>query len=65
MQINLKVWRQKTRDATGGYKNYSVSEVSEHMSFFEMLDNAPHPSVFPQNNVTTNAFLHVLLDQSA
>ena len=38
MQINLKVWRQKTRDATGGYKNYSVSEVSEHMSFFETLD---------------------------
>ena len=38
MQINLKVWRQENRQAIGGYKNYSVSDVSEHMSFFEMLD---------------------------
>jgi len=38
MQINLKVWRQENRQAVGGYKNYSVSDISEHMSFFEMLD---------------------------
>ena len=38
MQINLKVWRQENRKSSGEYKNYSVSEISEHMSFFEMLD---------------------------
>jgi succinate dehydrogenase / fumarate reductase iron-sulfur subunit len=38
MKINLKVWRQENRQAAGGYKNYSVSDISEHMSFFEMLD---------------------------
>jgi len=38
MKINLKVWRQENRQAVGEYKNYSVSDISEHMSFFEMLD---------------------------
>ena len=38
MQINLKVWRQENRQASGDYKNYSVSDISEQMSFFEMLD---------------------------
>lgn len=38
MQINLKIWRQANRDVAGSYVNYSVSEISEDMSFFEMLD---------------------------
>ncbi len=38
MQINLKVWRQSNREAAGSYVNYSVSDITEDMSFFEMLD---------------------------
>jgi succinate dehydrogenase / fumarate reductase iron-sulfur subunit len=38
MQIKLKVWRQKTRDSKGGFETYTLDDVSEHMSFLEMLD---------------------------
>jgi len=37
MNINLKVWRQKSPKAKGGFVDYKV-EVNEHMSFLEMFD---------------------------
>ena len=36
MKINLKIWRQSSSQDTGNFENYSVSEISEDMSFFEM-----------------------------
>lgn len=38
MTINLKVWRQKNAEAKGGFMEYKLNGVSEHMSFLEMLD---------------------------
>lgn len=38
MTINLKIWRQKNADAPGGFQDYELDGVSEHMSFLEMLD---------------------------
>lgn len=38
MKLNLKVWRQKNKDAKGGLKDYQLDNVSEHMSFLEMMD---------------------------
>ena len=38
MTINLKVWRQKNRKASGKLENYKVDGVSEDMSFLEMFD---------------------------
>lgn len=38
MKITLKVWRQKSAAAKGGFKTYSVDDVSEDMSFLEMID---------------------------
>lgn len=38
MNITLKVWRQKSSNAKGEFKAYPVKEVSEDMSFLEMLD---------------------------
>ena len=38
MQFNLKVWRQKNRNDKGGFVDYSVSDITDDMSFFEMLD---------------------------
>lgn len=38
MTINLKVWRQKNRNDSGHFEDYTLDEVSEHMSFLEMLD---------------------------
>ncbi|MCC5913374.1 MAG: succinate dehydrogenase/fumarate reductase iron-sulfur subunit [Balneolaceae bacterium] len=38
MTINLKVWRQKNQNAQGSFQDYTLSDVSEHMSFLEMLD---------------------------
>ena len=38
MQINLKIWRQPNSGSKGEFKNYTVDNVSEDMSFFEMLD---------------------------
>ena len=38
MTINLKVWRQKNRKASGKLEDYKVDGVSEDMSFLEMFD---------------------------
>jgi succinate dehydrogenase / fumarate reductase iron-sulfur subunit len=38
MTINLKIWRQKNAADKGGFQEYKLNEVNEHMSFLEMLD---------------------------
>ncbi len=38
MTLNLKVWRQKDTNSTGGLVAYTLETVSTHMSFLEMLD---------------------------
>jgi len=38
VRITLKVWRQPNGDATGSMHTYELPEVSEDMSFLEMLD---------------------------
>jgi len=38
MRITLKVWRQPGSDAPGAFKTYDVPDISEEMSFLEMLD---------------------------
>lgn len=38
MNLTLKVWRQKSTDATGKMVNYQVDNISPDMSFLEMMD---------------------------
>jgi len=38
MNLTLKVWRQKNRDAQGRIVDYQVKDISPEMSFLEMLD---------------------------
>ena len=38
MNLTLKIWRQKNADANGSIETYPISDVSEDMSFLEMLD---------------------------
>ncbi|MGJ8744237.1 succinate dehydrogenase/fumarate reductase iron-sulfur subunit [Polaribacter sp.] len=38
MNLTLKIWRQKDSDAKGQMVDYKVTDISEHMSFLEMLD---------------------------
>ena len=38
MKITVQAWRQKHRNAEGLFESYNVDNVSEDMSFFEMLD---------------------------
>jgi len=38
MDIQVKVWRQTKTDSVGTFETYPVRDVSEDMSFFEMLD---------------------------
>lgn len=38
MKITLKVWRQKDSESKGAFKAYPVDDVSEDMSFLEMID---------------------------
>ncbi|MEN0003165.1 MAG: succinate dehydrogenase/fumarate reductase iron-sulfur subunit [Bacteroidota bacterium] len=38
MKLNLKIWRQKSGKTKGGFETYALDNVSEHMSFLEMLD---------------------------
>lgn len=38
MNLTLKVWRQKQQSGAGEFVSYQATNVSEHMSFLEMLD---------------------------
>ena len=38
MKLTLKIWRQKNSNDKGGIQTYSLDNVSEHMSFLEMMD---------------------------
>ena len=38
MNLTLKIWRQKDANAAGKLVTYEVKDISEHMSFLEMLD---------------------------
>ena len=38
MNLTLKIWRQPNAKATGKMETYNVTDISEHMSFLEMLD---------------------------
>jgi len=38
MKLTLKVWRQKDAKSPGKFANYEAADISEHMSFLEMLD---------------------------
>ena len=38
MNLTLFVWRQKDADSKGKMERYEAKDVSEHMSFLEMLD---------------------------
>ncbi|PHQ57426.1 MAG: succinate dehydrogenase/fumarate reductase iron-sulfur subunit [Lutibacter sp.] len=38
MNLTLKIWRQKNAQDKGRMVEYKVTDISEHMSFLEMLD---------------------------
>ena len=38
MRLTLKIWRQAGPQDKGGFETYTVDEISEDMSFLEMLD---------------------------
>lgn len=38
MKLTLKIWRQKDAKAPGSFHNYTMEDVTEEMSFLEMLD---------------------------
>jgi succinate dehydrogenase / fumarate reductase iron-sulfur subunit len=38
MNLTLKIWRQKGPNDKGQMVDYKVTEISEHMSFLEMMD---------------------------
>lgn len=38
MNLTLKIWRQENAQSKGKMVDYKVTDISEHMSFLEMLD---------------------------
>jgi len=38
MKFNLKIWRQKNASAPGEMKSYEINDVTDDMSFLEMVD---------------------------
>ncbi|APG65886.1 MULTISPECIES: succinate dehydrogenase/fumarate reductase iron-sulfur subunit [Tenacibaculum] len=38
MNLTLKIWRQKNASDKGKMVDYKISDISEHMSFLEMMD---------------------------
>jgi len=38
MDLYLKIWRQKDRNATGKLVTYTLNDLNPHMSFLEMMD---------------------------
>ena len=39
MNLTLKIWRQKDANSKGKMVTYQVTDISEHMSFLEMMDD--------------------------
>jgi succinate dehydrogenase / fumarate reductase, iron-sulfur subunit len=39
VNLTLRVWRQAGPDAPGRFETYEATDISEHSSFLEMLDN--------------------------
>ena len=56
MHINLKIWRQSNSGSKGKFEIYKVENVSEDMSFFEMLDMLNNDLI--KTNKTPIAFDH-------
>lgn len=38
LNLTLRIWRQQSAQAAGGFKTYRLENISTHMSFLEMLD---------------------------
>jgi len=38
MNLTLHIWRQQNADDKGGFETHEMSDISDHMSFLEMLD---------------------------
>lgn len=38
LNLTLQIWRQPNGESSGGFRNYSLQNISTHMSFLEMLD---------------------------
>jgi succinate dehydrogenase / fumarate reductase iron-sulfur subunit len=38
MNLTLKIWRQKNHSDKGGFRDFKLANISEDMSFLEMLD---------------------------
>jgi succinate dehydrogenase / fumarate reductase iron-sulfur subunit len=38
MRVHLKIWRQESARASGGFETYDLDGVEPQMSFLEMLD---------------------------
>ena len=56
MKLNLKIWRQESKNSKGEYVDYSVDNISEEASFLEMLDTL-NESLVSENSVPV-AFDH-------
>jgi succinate dehydrogenase / fumarate reductase iron-sulfur subunit len=39
MRLTLRVWRQDGPDAVGDFETYEIDDVTEEMSFLELLDS--------------------------
>ena len=38
MKLNLRIWRQKSKDSEGQFETYEADGLTPDMSFLEMLD---------------------------
>jgi len=50
MKLTLKIWRQSSPSEKGKFETYTLDNVSEHMSFLEMLDVLNEKLSFEQKN---------------
>ncbi|MFW5805702.1 MAG: succinate dehydrogenase/fumarate reductase iron-sulfur subunit [Bacteroidales bacterium] len=56
MKLTLKIWRQKSANDKGGFETYTLDNVSQDMTFLEMLD-ALNEQLIAENKDTV-AFEH-------
>ena len=38
MNLTIKAWKQDGPNAKGRFEEYKLTDISEHMSFLEMMD---------------------------
>ena len=60
MKVKLRVWRQDDNQSQGKFVEYIVEDVTEDMSFLEMLDKLNNEIIIRNLRMRTRTGKHIV-----